>query len=141
MNTENTQLTRYVSVIAYSSVLAKVAVLVKLKGPEHLLGKVTVPGGKVEDTDQGMLFAARREFEEETGVKLTLKDMSHAGSKCGPGYHIDFIVANTVKIAHVKPQPGEIERVYLEDLAKFLAMPEEEAAQDIIEILYQALGD
>lgn len=121
----------YVAVIALSTQLSRIAVLVKQKGPAHLIGKVTVPGGKVEEGET-IFAAAIREFREEAGVTLPVDRLRLFSGVTGEDYPLTFVTCDTPRITNVAAQEGELEKVYLEDLATFLRMPEEAAAKDVI---------
>lgn len=57
---------KYVLCIAETN-SGNIVVLRKTK-PTWQAGLINFPGGKIEDTDINSMFAARREFREETGI-------------------------------------------------------------------------
>lgn len=66
-------LKRYVVIAAISPDGERIALLTKDKGPEELIGKVTFPGGRIEEGDTDALAAAQRELLEETGLTAPLE--------------------------------------------------------------------
>lgn len=66
---------RYVSVLACSLNQKEVVLLLKLKGPAHLINKWTMPGGKVDADDISLAHAAARELREESGVTVEPGDL------------------------------------------------------------------
>jgi len=64
----------YVLTIVLSDDGQHVIGLVKSKGPEHLIGKITFPGGRVEDGESACQ-AASRELYEKTGVMVPAQKM------------------------------------------------------------------
>jgi 8-oxo-dGTP pyrophosphatase MutT (NUDIX family) len=61
-------MTDFVNIIAVDPAGRNVVLLTKSKGPEHLLGKLTFPGGKDDMGDASPGLAAARELLEEAGV-------------------------------------------------------------------------
>lgn len=64
---------KYVMVVVFDPSLGHVLGITKLKGPEFLRGKVSFPGGRVEDGESTQLAASRETFEE-TGLSVPLGD-------------------------------------------------------------------
>lgn len=60
---------RYVLMVVLDPSTGFCVGITKLKGPEHLHGKLTFPGGKVEPGEHPVM-AASREMLEETGVEI-----------------------------------------------------------------------
>lgn len=63
---------RFVLSIAVSEDATKVVLLTKNRGPAHVIGKTTFPGGRMEQDDPSEVHAARRELAEETGIDVPL---------------------------------------------------------------------
>lgn len=59
----------YVLMVVLDPGASRVLGLQKLKGPAHLIGKMTFPGGRIEPREN-FRTTATRELQEETGVKV-----------------------------------------------------------------------
>lgn len=70
---DNAASLKYVLMIVIDTERDEVVTLVKTRGPEHLLGKITFPGGRVE-ASESMAEAAAREMREETGIDIPAND-------------------------------------------------------------------
>ena len=66
-------ITKYVLMVVLDPSLQFVVGITKKKGPAYLIGKLTFPGGKLEDGELP-LTAAAREMQEETGLVIPAQD-------------------------------------------------------------------
>ena len=101
----------YVSVIATNFDNDEIVLLEKLKGHPSIIGKITVPGGKVEGDEQPIIAAAR-ELEEEAGLVIDWTELVHAHTHVGPDYMIDFYWYDG-DVSEACAQEGELEKVYI----------------------------
>lgn len=86
----------------------------KLKGPEHLLGLRTFPGGKVEEGETAQA-AASRELLEEVGLSVDSADWKVFGTKKWPGGQLECLAAfcENVKAARqCEEEPVWIQTIY-----------------------------
>jgi ADP-ribose pyrophosphatase YjhB (NUDIX family) len=84
----------YVSQLLLSEDMTKIAVLLKLKGPVKLIGKLTGQGGVVED-DETVEAAASRETAEESGAKIAPHEWTFIGYAEYPDATVTFFAAMT----------------------------------------------
>lgn len=86
----------YVIIDAIDGAGERFALLMKNKGPQHLLGKLTFPGGVIEADDASATAAARRELLEETSIDAPLESFQLVGvdSNDERDLSLVFVVAN-----------------------------------------------
>ena len=102
---------RYVSIIAIDQVADELLLLRKVTGPEHLIGKQTFPGRKIERIDQSVAHAASREILEKAGLAVLPADLVYLTRKGDQNYSLDVFMA-VVDLSATGPQPNEAEPVY-----------------------------
>lgn len=107
---------RYVSVLALSEDFHDVVLLRKTKGPAHIIGKLTIPGGKVEESDTDLKTAAAREFREESGVEVDPASLFNVGIVSTPGEFELTVYACATDISKACTQPNEEEAITVMDL-------------------------
>lgn len=103
-------MTKYVAILAVDPENDEVLLLEKLKGPAHLIGKHTVPGGKIEDGEHAFT-AAVRELHQESGVQAMPEEMSYLGFKGGDDWGLHIYSAIT-DLSKASAQPDELEKIY-----------------------------
>ena len=108
---------RYVSVLACSPCQQEVVLLLKLKGPAHLINKWTMPGGKVDADDISLAHAAARELREETGVTVDPNDMIQIHEVINAEYEWTMFYVAT-DISSAVSQPNEVEPIRVAQLAE-----------------------
>jgi 8-oxo-dGTP pyrophosphatase MutT (NUDIX family) len=107
----------YVSIIAIDPRADEVLLMEKTKGPQHLIGKLTFPGGKREAEDPSAAHAAARELLEEAGVEVPPFDLIHLSKKGGQDHTWEIFVAIT-DLSDAQAQPGEEEAVFKASLSE-----------------------
>lgn len=107
---------QYVSVLALSEDFHDFVLIRKTKGPAHIVGKLTLPGGKVESTDTDMPSAAARELREECGVQVDPKSLVLVGILSDPGEYELMVYACTADISKACTQPHEEEAISVMDM-------------------------
>ncbi len=80
--------------------------LLKTKGPEFLIGKLTFPGGKIEP-EESVFTAASRELREETGVRLPAKQWHFAGYKSTDEFELHIVAARSKYVHEAKQMEAE----------------------------------
>lgn len=110
----------YVTVVAMTEDLNHVVLLKKLKGPEHIVGKWTFPGGKAEE-GESMEATAAREFQEETGVWIDRDNLIPIYKRTAADY---AITAFAVKGAVSGAKTVEEEEVVVVTLGEAVALSE-----------------
>jgi 8-oxo-dGTP pyrophosphatase MutT (NUDIX family) len=113
----------------------KVVTLVKNKGPSHLIGRITFPGGTIEPGETPER-AASREMKEETGVSVRASEWIPIWRKSGPGWVMDVLAATSSKVHQARQM--ESEEVHIRDLKEaFKASLEnpDAYAKDFVEIV------
>jgi 8-oxo-dGTP pyrophosphatase MutT (NUDIX family) len=112
-----TDIPHYVVMVVLSPELDKVVMLKKATGPKFLLGKMTYPGGHIEQGEHP-LDAASREMLEETGLVVPREDFRHVATKEEPGKFELFVAArcDSVESARTCTQ----EEVSVVSVAEFL---------------------
>jgi ADP-ribose pyrophosphatase YjhB (NUDIX family) len=101
--------TTYICVAAMSPACDNVVLLKKNKGPEHLIGKWTLPGGKVE-AGEDLKDAAARELKEETGLEVNSYSLENVYVVNGTGYdlHVFGVVADVAKAKSQESEEVEV---------------------------------
>lgn len=104
---------RYVSVLAVSLDGQDMVMLRKDRGPPQIVGKLTVPGGKVDAEDTSLAHAAARELKEECGLDVEPASLLRIFHK-GDGIRFDWTTffART-DISGACTQPGETEPIHI----------------------------
>jgi 8-oxo-dGTP pyrophosphatase MutT (NUDIX family) len=108
---------RFVSIIAVDPFRDEVLLVKKIKGPKHLHGKFTFPGGKIEADDPSAAHAASRELLEEAGIEVPPFDLIHLTKRGNQEFSLEIFVAIT-SLDKAEPQPGEKEPVFKASLAQ-----------------------
>lgn len=111
----------YVVVFVFDE-LCKNVMLVEKQKPGYLKRKWNGVGGKVEETDQSIFHAARRECMEESGIDLHTVNMEHIihmmffesvqAKLDNKPLFIDFIMAKTDMIFAAQSMEREIVKVF-----------------------------
>ncbi len=132
---------RFVSIIAVDPFRDEVLLVKKTKGPKHLHGKITFPGGKIEEDDPSAAHAASRELLEEAGVEVPPFDLIHLTKRSNQEFSLDIFVAIT-NLNDAEPQAGEEEPVFKASLAETRLKSSQknpdyvEDTSDLLEALY-----
>lgn len=92
--------TQYVLTFIANPDLSHLVGQLKIKGPKHLINKITLPGGKIEPNET-IEEAASRETIEETGLIVPTNQWTIFDSLCLPTYHIHklFCIHETIETA------------------------------------------
>lgn len=84
----------YVLTVVLSPDLSQVVTLTKGKGPASLIGKITFPGGKIDDVEcESPPEAATREIKEETGLDIRVDRWVRVAEKRGEGFELFCVAA------------------------------------------------
>lgn len=124
----------YIICLVFNKNKSLVVGLTKLKGPSHLIGRVTFPGGKIEE-GESIFEAASREMLEETGLTISKDNWIKVGTKLNPSFNL-AIVTCAVDVLTVSQQ--EIEPVWILDVDFSIDQANAQPsayAEDFIEIL------
>ncbi|MEJ6002757.1 HAD domain-containing protein [Paucibacter soli] len=97
----------YVIIIAVSHDGADFVQLVKDKGPAHLIGKRTHPGGGIETFDESPRHAGKREIFEEAGLDIPLASFELVGSDINDARDLHFVFA-VADISGANSQESEL---------------------------------
>lgn len=124
---------RYVSVIATNIKKDQIVLLRKLKGPATVVGKLTVPGGKIEDAE-GAIWAAVRELEEESGLKVQWEDLVKVKEVNEAAYSLVFFWYNG-NIDEACAQEDELEKVFIGSVKDVVDNKSGEYIQDVSELV------
>lgn len=93
-------MSRFVLIIATDRAGEKFVLLEKNKGPAHLVGKMSFPGGRDDQGENDLAVTAARELLEETGVTAAPADMVHLTTLEQPwGSLAVFTVACDISVA------------------------------------------
>lgn len=129
---------RYVSVLAVSMDGQDMVMLRKDRGPPQIIGKLTVPGGKVDAEDPSLAHAAARELREKCGVDVapaSLLRIFHKGD--GVKYEWTTFFART-DVSGARTQPGETEPIHVarvSDVLQALHEGSNDHAPDLRELM------
>ncbi len=93
--------TRYVLMVVIDPATGFTVGITKKKGPAFLLGRVTFPGGKMED-GESPAQAASREMLEETGVSVPEADWQCIEVRFGDGFELHVLAALSRKVLHAR---------------------------------------
>jgi 8-oxo-dGTP pyrophosphatase MutT (NUDIX family) len=80
--------------------------ITKKKGPAQLLGRITFPGGKIEN-GESLRAAASREMLEETGVAVPQANWLEVESVLTPEYELHTLAALSDKVLHAWQRESE----------------------------------
>lgn len=133
---------RYVNIIAVSEDGEHVVVLHKRKGPAHLLGKITVPGGQIDESDASAAQAGARELAEETGIVVAADQLVRVAFKGNSSFELTTFAVQT-DISMACQQPGETEPIEIQRLPQvlqFATSGDERYVSDLAELLQAALS-
>ena len=86
-----------VSILAASMNGEEMVILRKDRGPAHVVGKLTIPGGKQDADDLSLPHAAARELKEECGVAVdpaSLLRIFHKGDGVNSAWTTFFVRAD-----------------------------------------------
>jgi 8-oxo-dGTP pyrophosphatase MutT (NUDIX family) len=97
---------RYVLLVVADPACGFAVGITKKKGPAHLLGRITFPGGKIE-AGESLKAAASREMLEETGVVVPEADWQVVDSGLAPEYELYKLVAQSDKVLHARQREDE----------------------------------
>lgn len=134
-----TSMTRYVVLVVVDPARGQTIGLTKLKGPEHLLGRITYPGGKVE-AGETLAQAASRELLQETGVPVAESSWTHYHTARGAKFELNCMAAISDKVFLARQK--EEEPVWLLDIAPHVQFAKNQPRQyvsDFLELLSGAL--
>ncbi len=89
---------------------------------KHHPGQIAFPGGKVEQTDDGIVAAALREAEEEIGLDIGKAEVlgTLAPHETVTGFNVTPVVALISPDFEAKPDPSEVAEVFEVPFAHFL---------------------
>lgn len=89
---------------------------------KHHPGQIALPGGKVDDTDDGPVAAALREAEEEIGLPRT--NVAILGStqphETVTGFSVTPVLGRVLRPFTPRPEAGEVDEVFAVPLAHLL---------------------
>lgn len=100
-----------VSIVAIDPVTRDLLLVRKTKGPAHIRGKLTFPGGKLESSDASPAHAAAREAFEEAGLVVKPMDLVHLLHRGDEKLDLHVFVA-MCDLTFAGPQPLEEEQVF-----------------------------
>ncbi len=132
-------LTRYVLMIVIDPIKRTAVGLIKKKGPSFLLGKITYPGGKIEEGEV-VNVAAFREMLEETGVEVAPRRWRTVEERRGEGFEL-FVLAAKSSEVHLA-QTCEEEPVFTINIDEQSALVEanpSEYTSDFLPLLNRAV--
>jgi len=81
---------------------------------KHHPGQIAFPGGKIENTDDGLVQAALREAEEEIGLRRENVEVLGvlAEHETVTGFGVTPVVACVLRPFNPVPEPGEVAEVF-----------------------------
>ncbi|MCC5611305.1 NUDIX domain-containing protein [Nostoc sp. CHAB 5834] len=130
---------RYVLMVV-TDPAGKLAVgLTKLKGPKHLLNKLTFPGGKMEEGET-VVQASSREMVQETGLVIPESAWHVLKVVTGDDYELNVVAAETTQVSSARTM--EEEPVWVLGITEHLATARGQPhlySPDFIEFLEMAL--
>lgn len=97
---------QYVTMVVIDPALGLAIGLTKLKGPKHLIGRITFPGGKIEP-GEAAVTAASRELLEETGVEVPAANWQQVRFVEGADYELTVLTALSNKVSHARSIEAE----------------------------------
>lgn len=131
---------RYVLMVV-TDPAGKLAVgLTKLKGPKHLLNKLTFPGGKMEEGET-VAQAASREMVQETGLVVPEAAWRELKVVKGDDYELNVVAADTAHVPFARTM--EEEPVWVLGIAEHLASARTQPhlySEDFVEFLELAMS-
>lgn len=102
----NSQYTRYVLMVVMDPDTGHAIGMTKLKGPAQLIGKITFPGGKLEE-GESVFEAASRELREETGVEVDETAWVPAHTIVAPHYEMHIVAAHSPDVLQAQTREEE----------------------------------
>lgn len=117
---------RYLLLVSIMTVNRSGEILVTRRAPEkRYAGRWEITGGCVQ-AGETAAEGARRELQEETGIRVQTKDLTACGVAQRSGYfHAFFLVHRDISAEDVQLQPGETDAAKWVTPAEFLEMAEQ----------------
>ena len=131
--------THYVIGVIIDPALAVTVALEKRRGPAHLIGRTTFPGGHVE-SGESPEEAIAREIEEECGIAVAPSQWVHLRTVRGTGYRLDALAAVSARACDAAPIEDEpVSVLRIDELIRAQAATPERFARDLPELLALAM--
>lgn len=131
-------LTRYVLMVVIDPLCGHVVGLTKKKGPSHLLGKLTFPGGKI-DGDESPRTAASREMAEETGVQVPESNWVEVTTRFGTSYELHILAAYSDQVLSARQLEEEpVWQLAVERHRTYAAKSPQDYAPDFLQTLEES---
>lgn len=98
--------TKYVTMVVIDPTINTMVALTKKSGPAHLIGRITFPGGKLEE-GEGPFEAATREMLEETNVHVPRHRWHPIRVVETDTYELTVLAANSPNVAQARQMEQE----------------------------------